>query len=533
MKTKITRKLLSILLAAALGLSVCLPLSITASAEDSGTAYTEWTSTNALPTAAGSYKLTADVEMTAQHTFSNTITLDLNGHTVTFNAADNDSSTDTAISEANITVTGALTIEDSSSGSSGALVFQSGTNKYYKFGIEIESEGTLTLSSGTIKWDLGTATTGEAMLIRVSNGTFKMNGGTVSMTDDASSPSAHIVLVWGSEGNGGNIEVTGGLMSIKATGKRAVIGIYDQAYGSSKGPTTLINGGSIIAQSASGNATCVLNRTYNEALTILGGTFEAATTSGTAIGVRIAWGNTATISDADITATTSTGNAYALSSTWSDDILKVSGGTYIATASGSGTASAFESSSGSYVISGGHFSSEVLESYCAEGYSPYTEAESTSYYSNGYPYTVAEEAASITIYTSMTLGNSLEMNFLVKKTDVNNDISGYTMTVTKADGTPVTVEFIDGATYSGTATYAALADYYIAKYTGCYAYEYQKELTAVLTKDGEAVGNRTTSISEYLSSVETTYSGKAQGTMATATLTFCAAAVVYYDETTN
>ena len=76
---RFTRKSFSVLLSLLLMLSVCTGLAFVASAEDP----TEWTTSNSLPSSAGSYKLMTDVALSNTWYPVDGTTLDLNGYKIT------------------------------------------------------------------------------------------------------------------------------------------------------------------------------------------------------------------------------------------------------------------------------------------------------------------------------------------------------------------------------------------------------------------------------------------------------------------
>ncbi len=427
------------------------------------------------------------------------ITLDLNGMTLT-NSSDN-----------TITNYGTLTIMDSSNG---AGIVNNVTNEKGA----LVNYGTVTLNGGTFQRSKENSTTNAWYTIKNYNQMTINDGSTITSSITYSSCIA----------NG----------YYDTPDKTSAQGITGNVT-----PTLTINGGTI-----SGGLNTVKNDDYG-VLVINGGTFtnstqdviqnhSTTTINGgtfTATGVARVLENcgcdaTSDVGVLTITGGTFTGDSYVM-------VLGPSAETATVTISNGAFAgsSVFGSSNGAtdtVAISGGHFSNEISADMCAKGYEPYTE---TAAEWSSTPYTVQEVSApaSVELHKNMTLGNSLAMNFLVLKTDVNNDITGYTLTVSKDGGTAEEVELVDGNYWAEKENFSAFGSYYMARYTGCYAYEYATTLTATLTDStGKVVATLTTSISSYLNEIISGSSGDAAKTMAQATLDYCAAAKVYYEATT-
>ncbi|MCM1055842.1 MAG: hypothetical protein NC394_10020, partial [Bacteroides sp.] len=126
--------------------------------------WTEWRSTNSLPTTAGTYYLKDNVNVTAQTTISADITLCLNGYTI-------DAKSKSGIFE--IVSGGSLTLCDCSSGKTGTLTGGKSTTG----GAIYVNGGTFTMNGGCIS---GNKSNGHGGGVYVNSGTFIMNGGEIS-----------------------------------------------------------------------------------------------------------------------------------------------------------------------------------------------------------------------------------------------------------------------------------------------------------------------------------------------------------------
>ena len=149
---------------------------------------------------------------------------------------------------------------------------------------------------------------------------------------------------------------------------------------------------------------------------------------------------------------------------------------------------------------------------------------------------------SVPVKVNMTLANNLAMNFYISKNGDETE-SSYTLYVTK-DGETVALEWLDGDELYASEGFSEFEGCWVARYTGCYAYEYASELTVTLKSGDEEVtmtnntfnanGTLNISISAYLNKIVEIYTPyisyaiyEKEVTMANAVLTYCEAAKVY------
>ncbi len=165
-------------------------------------------------------------------------------------------------------------------------------------------------------------------------------------------------------------------------------------------------------------------------LTVKGGTFNVIENNDYLIGN---WGTT-TINGGEFNGVYCAVNNFAGTTT-------ITGGTFTTEEtdySGEYEAADILANSG-LTVSGGTFSKPVDEAYCAEGYVPVDNGDGT--------YGVGQPGAEIEKFSiagsNMTLGNELEVNFMVTKKDLpEGDYTAY-ITQYKADGTTVVTELTE------------------------------------------------------------------------------------------
>ena len=156
-KGKLLAVLLVMLLTAAL-------LPATAFADE----YLEWTDASAIPTS-GTYRLETNVEITVTgyngvSIGRNTLVLDLNGHTVTFNASKGNAIT--------LSTGGSLTIEDSSPDGTGKITNSAGSSAAYAL---IYANGGEVLLKGGALEGYGA----QVLYVNTANGSATLSGGSV------------------------------------------------------------------------------------------------------------------------------------------------------------------------------------------------------------------------------------------------------------------------------------------------------------------------------------------------------------------
>ena len=166
------------MLAAAAVALACAVAPLSAQADDDTTTATAITSTGG-ELSSGSYVLEEDVTLTTNLTVLEgaTVTIDLNGHTLTGKTK---SSTTSAI-----TVNGTLTITDSSTDGSGVITNGSNrgtysSSKYYGAGVYVAEGGSLTLEAGAISGSGSTSKSYGGGVYVAAGATFTMSGGSVS-----------------------------------------------------------------------------------------------------------------------------------------------------------------------------------------------------------------------------------------------------------------------------------------------------------------------------------------------------------------
>ncbi|MCD7785801.1 MAG: hypothetical protein LUH18_09585 [Oscillospiraceae bacterium] len=202
------KRLLCILLSVLMVFSL-LPAGAVATEEAGETiSYTDWTATDSLPTS-GTYRLTNNVTVSSGITVvsGNTLTLDLNGKTIT-----GSSLTDL---KSLFTVNGSLTLTDSSTEKTGSI-----TTGGKGYAVNVKTGGSFTMNNGTI-------TTCKYGVYLADSATFTMNDGTITGC------TYNIAVGSSSSGKAGSvIAINGGTVN------NSINGVY--IYGSSSGTKTKV-----------------------------------------------------------------------------------------------------------------------------------------------------------------------------------------------------------------------------------------------------------------------------------------------------
>lgn len=162
---------------------------------------TDWTSTNSLPTSAGTYKLTKDVNISTTWTVSANITLDLNDHIIKM----------TGSNQRVINLSsGTLTIQDNAASKTTRYWEYSGSNNYWTQKASGTSSYTTSggcITGGNLSGN-GSVTGGGAGIIIESGASLNLNGGNIVGNHGE-----------GIAQNGGGICVNGGTLSIGVNAK--------------------------------------------------------------------------------------------------------------------------------------------------------------------------------------------------------------------------------------------------------------------------------------------------------------------------
>lgn len=277
--------------------------------EHSHDGWTEWTSGNSLPSAAGNYYLATDVTLTATWTVNFTISLCLNGHSIVMDQADGTIRTSVVKVTSS---TGVLNLYDCnplttslngithakvgddaklgcgvSVGSGGTFIMDGGTifgNKNDKGGgVAIEgdslvkiksgkvcnneatengggvySKSMLELSGGEISNNKASSNGGGVYSYRASDHTryFKMSGGTISGNTAGSGAGVYISCSSGQAYSVDNFQMTGGLITKnKGTSQGAGVCLWGGEFTMSSGVisenTTSYDGGGVYISSSS------------------------------------------------------------------------------------------------------------------------------------------------------------------------------------------------------------------------------------------------------------------------------------------
>ena len=194
--------------------------------------FTPWISDSALPVS-GTYYLTKDVTLTSTHIVTGSLTLCLNGHTITGKNISNAS----GIIQVN-TDNGNFTLTDcENDGNKGTITMPANESKN-KYGVYVTG-GKFALYNGTISV-AGPSCVG----VSLNRSTFTMNGGTISNPTDASVNDVDGVYV----GYEGKFFMNGGTIS---NNQRYGVNVTGSSQGSGQGEVTM-TGGTITGNGNSG-----------------------------------------------------------------------------------------------------------------------------------------------------------------------------------------------------------------------------------------------------------------------------------------
>jgi len=318
-------------------LIACMVLSMSAVAL-AAAAYTNWTSTNSLPTASGRYKLTTNVTISGSTNptvgaFSGSTTevvLDLNGHTVTFEKG-----------YYYVQNSGSLTIEDSV-GTGKMTNTASNTNAYN--GV-IYVKGTCTIEGGTIE---NNYYNGNALFISKDSkkASCTVNGGTIVNAYDKSGCAVTV-------NSNATFTLNGGTVESKAKG---TTGVTSAIKSSQNGNEVIINGGTIKTPGTAISSTA----NTEGAVIVSGGEINAGCY---AFQTRVAVVEPAEGKTVKITIDNENGAIFIPYSAPATGIgNQVLGGTFNAPTVSKGD------NSDNVEISGGIYTIEVADKYIAEGY---------------------------------------------------------------------------------------------------------------------------------------------------------------------
>ena len=216
-------------------------------------AYVEWTSETSLPTS-GTYKLMNDVVLSKEVTIGrwasnkptspDTLVLDLNGHTVTLDAAAN----------IKVQISGRLVIEDSAGNGQIVNTTSAGSKSM------IEAVGSFALYGGTVK---KVSPDGSHALFLNGNADGVMSGG--SIIDEAGGDSAVMV------NSNATFELSGGSIVSNSSGSSAVYLNTTSKF--------IMTGGSIESAGVGGSKAAIYsNQQAQGSITISGGTVASAGT---------------------------------------------------------------------------------------------------------------------------------------------------------------------------------------------------------------------------------------------------------------
>ena len=186
---------------------------------DENIAWTAWERDDSLPTVAGTYYLTKDVNLSSQWKVSSDITLCLNGKTVTSSYF---GSAILVVHDSQTSTYGSLTITDCGSGdSTGKITHASGVR-----GVAVDNQNDFTLWAGSITGNNGDLGGGV-----FNQGTFTMNGGSIT-GNTASNGGAGVY-------NSGTIIVSG---DARITGNTETNGAASNVYLINDNPIEVANG---------------------------------------------------------------------------------------------------------------------------------------------------------------------------------------------------------------------------------------------------------------------------------------------------
>ncbi|MCC8066082.1 MAG: hypothetical protein LIO94_03120 [Clostridiales bacterium] len=530
----------------------------------------------------GVITLTQDYALTESYVLnSGEVTIDLNGYSITRGEGN------TIYYLIDVASGATLTVKDSSSGATGTIessdmgcgiltngtvTINSGTVSGYYSGVYVSgTSAALTVSGTAVVKSTVTVDMNNFVLWQASTCGISVNDGATATIDGGTVAGGYVgITVWegNSADNPSTLIVNGGTISgatfgVSTNGNThytdstvnggtisGITGMYLPAMDS----TTTINGGTI-----TGTSTGIEIRAGS--LTVNGGTITSTAESGTfeesgndngttTVGAAIAVVQHTTKQAVTVTITDGSLSGYYgifeadLQGNGTDYTqyvtISVSGGTISTTDTEDGTAIYHRTTSAASIpLIGGTYNTDP-SAYVAKGYEAVDNGDGT------WTVQLKTATASINMSVNMTLANSLAMNFWISKDDVDSSsIADYTLSIAKGDGQADVYEFVYGKIYAEAENFSTFNDYYIVRYTGYYAYEYESDLTVTLLKNGDAVTvtNNTfswngtennISISSFLAAYKTAYAGNStETTMADAIVSYCEAAKVYYDATTS
>ena len=255
------KKILAVFLSLCMAMSL-VPVGAMAAGEET---YPDWTSTTSLPSQ-GTYKLTQNVTINGQVTVNGTLTLDLNGHTIT--AANSYAFF--------VQASGSLEIDDSQG--TGKVTNQ-GASGSSKTVIHVNGGGQFTLSGGCIE---NTTSNGYAVFVN-SGSKALIGGGTVVNTG----ANGYALYVNGSNGNAADVTFSSGTIQNTSNGGKSVyingVGEFEMTGGTINQEDTYPSGAAIYVNGASqnilvsgGNVTsnCKGIESASGEILVTGGTFD-------------------------------------------------------------------------------------------------------------------------------------------------------------------------------------------------------------------------------------------------------------------
>lgn len=309
------------------------------------------------PKLTASFTLSADITVAADAA----ITLDLNGQTLTTYSSVTDAEGTVTYTKYQITVSGTLTVLDSSEAQTGTIAaIPAGASTH---AILVSSGATLHLQSGTIDMAGDSSKTGAAYAIS-NKGTITVDAATINATSYNSNAfpiymtagsltvneGANLTALSSAASNsaagiyctGGTVTITGGTIYAKNTNTSTSYGVQLAGSGT---PILNISGGNITAEHAGYRDARALDATRGT-ITISGGTFTCNTTGaakkvGTtqhynaASAVYIRSSADAVITNGTFNATAAGGRCYAVIVDGSSASLDFKGGTITANTQGS------------------------------------------------------------------------------------------------------------------------------------------------------------------------------------------------------
>ncbi len=453
---------------------------------------------SAATTSGDTVQLLKNVELSSNITIQSSanVTLDLNGCTVSYpNNGDYGSV---------FYVNGSLTITDNSEDGTGTIT-TSGNNEFYA--IFVNSSGSLTINKGTITSSNSDGNRGACGIKAQNSSTVVVSGGSISGTMCG----LYAVHKSSVTINGGTIksdtdECYGVYLKGNTTDERVTLivnggdisgctGLYGQCANITINSGT-ISGGRLYGISVYTDCTVAVNGgtissgtstdTYSSAIYIRNDStvsVSAGSIIGQKYGICMVGSSQLTLSGGSITGVTHGVFVYTSNAT-----ITVPASSTV-TVKGTGTSALALKVSGSYTpkisIAGGHYSSVVSEDNCADGYEPYTEADTTSYYTNGVPYTVKSTSSTPELYgKSLVIGTQIGVVYYYElDSTIAENYADYSVLFT-VGGTAQSEQITLSPKVVGDTTY------YVAT---CYVSFYQmgQSITATVYKGDDAIDSTT------------------------------------------